>query len=121
MTLFKALTARPASDRAERSADEVADDVVELLAPLDEHEMAAAIGLIEDLEARAGDLLVDPDLRLSWHEAGPAADHQRRRIQTRDRVTPIGRAVVVEQGRRMPAWHPEVAVDDPVLDIVLGW
>src|SRR5262249_47441517 len=66
-----------------RSPDEVADDPVELVRVLHEHEVVPALVFLEDLELRPPNLRLDPRLRLPGDDAHPAADDQRGQCDAR--------------------------------------
>src|SRR5678815_2683745 len=77
-------TAKPTHRSREESAHEVPDDPIELVRILHEHEVISALVLLEDLDPRPPDLLLDPHLRLPGHDARPAPDHQRGQRDARD-------------------------------------
>ena len=58
------------------------DNLIKLRWILQPHKVAAAFGLVEDLDPRSRDLLANPFLRLGVEEARPATEHQGRNIGT---------------------------------------
>jgi hypothetical protein len=75
------------------TADEVPDDPIELVRLLHEHEVIAALVLLEDLDPRPLDLFLDPYLRLPGHDARPAPDHERGQRDAWDHRAPVLRRV----------------------------
>src|ERR1044071_6455189 len=95
------------------SAEELGHQPVELRRVLQEHEVPAALALVEDLDAAARDLARDPLLRLRAEQARRAADHEGRDGDLADDVAPVLDAVVHEELRGVLARELEVLGEDP--------
>src|SRR5450631_2268617 len=97
--------------RPTASAVELANQPVELLGVLHEHEVRTALVLLEDYGLRALDLFSDPDLRLPRNEARFATHNQSWDVDRWNEVSPIVGGVIEQQACRILSWKLQVLLD----------
>jgi hypothetical protein len=80
--------------------------------------MVSAFRFFEDFQLGTPNLPGCPLHRLPGHGTGTSADHKGGQRNTRDHIAPVLKSVIKHEGGGVLAGHAEVALEDPLPDIL---